>query len=255
MRPPNANNGGQERPGPPPPPVNPNQQQGGGPGGVPFGELEALRNSVRGMEFPPTVHNQPSLAQQTAVYLRRMQNEMLRMMPQFNRSIQLIEEGSIQHLNQLIPVFQALSRASNGAVDTIQRLTQPPPPPPQQPPQPQPQPPQQQPPAQQLPSQSNEPLITEENLGRTNNNRVGPEPPGMRIGQPEPASPPPPRPNPNPQGPPNIMNVLSGAMQSGNLNLGNLMGQLQQQPTGMTQSATRRMEVNPQPNQPPRDNN
>ena len=102
---------------------------------MPFGDLETLRENITRIQFPASVHNQPTMAQQTAVYLRRLQNEMLRVMPQINRSVQLIEEGNHQQLTQLIPVFESFNRANNVAIESIQRLNQPnqPSPPPQPP--------------------------------------------------------------------------------------------------------------------------
>lgn len=55
------------------------------------------------------------------MYLRRLQSEMLRFIPHLNRSIQLMQEGRVTHLPDLIPIFHSLNFANSGAVDVIQR--------------------------------------------------------------------------------------------------------------------------------------
>ena len=44
-------------------------------------------------------------------------------MPQLNRSIQMLQEGRVHHLNDLIPIFQSINTANTGAVNVIQRFT------------------------------------------------------------------------------------------------------------------------------------
>lgn len=55
------------------------------------------------------------------MYLRRLQSEILRFVPHLNRSIQLMQEGRVTHLPDLIPIFHSLNFANSGAVDVIQR--------------------------------------------------------------------------------------------------------------------------------------
>ena len=44
-------------------------------------------------------------------------------MPQLNRSIQMLQEGRVSQLNDLIPIFQSINTANTGAVNVIQRFT------------------------------------------------------------------------------------------------------------------------------------
>jgi hypothetical protein len=71
-------------------------------------------------EVPPTgIANGREL---TAQYLRKLQNEMLRFIPQLNRGIQLLQEGRVGHLADFLPIFQALNGSNAVAMEAIQRL-------------------------------------------------------------------------------------------------------------------------------------
>ena len=45
----------------------------------------------------------------------------MRFIPQLSRSIQMLQEGRVGHLGDLVPIFQGLSASNTGAVDVIQR--------------------------------------------------------------------------------------------------------------------------------------
>ena len=42
-------------------------------------------------------------------------------MPQLNRGIQMLQEGRVNHLNDLITIFQSINTANTGAVNVLQR--------------------------------------------------------------------------------------------------------------------------------------
>lgn len=44
-------------------------------------------------------------------------------MPQLNRSIHMLQEGRVNHLNDLIPTLQSINSANTGAVNVIQRFS------------------------------------------------------------------------------------------------------------------------------------
>ena len=58
---------------------------------------------------------------QTLLYLRKYQSELLKFMPQLSRGIQLLQEGRANHLNSFLPTFRALNTANDGAIDVVQR--------------------------------------------------------------------------------------------------------------------------------------
>jgi hypothetical protein len=68
---------------------------------------------------PIPLHANPR--EQTLLYLRRLQSEMLRFMPQLSRSIQMLQEGRVNHLPDLVPILQGFSASNTGAIDVIQR--------------------------------------------------------------------------------------------------------------------------------------
>ena len=57
-------------------------------------------------------------------YLRRLQNNMLRFVPQLNRGIQLLQEGRTTHLPDLIEIFESLSASNTGAVHILHSLNE-----------------------------------------------------------------------------------------------------------------------------------
>lgn len=46
-----------------------------------------------------------NIREQTAQYLKRLQHQMLRMIPQINRGVQLLSEGRVTHMPGFIPLF------------------------------------------------------------------------------------------------------------------------------------------------------
>jgi hypothetical protein len=85
--------------------------------------LAQLQNNINRLNFPlEQLPQNASMRDQTLLYLRRLQSEMLRFVPQLNRGIQLLQEGRITHLNEFVPVFHSLNLANTVAVEAIQRL-------------------------------------------------------------------------------------------------------------------------------------
>ena len=59
-----------------------------------------------------------------AKYLRRLQHQNTRALSQLNRVIGLLEEGNTSHLQNFIPVFEALNESNNTAISAIKKITQ-----------------------------------------------------------------------------------------------------------------------------------
>lgn len=81
-----------------------------------------LQTTINRLNLPneqPQLHLTPR--DQTVMYLRRLQSEILRFIPHLNRAIQLLQEGRVTHLPELIPIFHSLNFANSGAVDVLQR--------------------------------------------------------------------------------------------------------------------------------------
>jgi hypothetical protein len=67
-----------------------------------------LNQTISTLDLPsePVLDNQQlSLREQTAQYLRRLQHQYMRMIPQLNRSIQLLNDGRVTHLNEVLRLF------------------------------------------------------------------------------------------------------------------------------------------------------
>lgn len=89
--------------------------------------LEQLEQSISRMNLPPyNLPNSSNPREYTVQYLRRLQNNMLRFIPQLNRGIQLLQEGRTTHLSEFIHIFESLSNSNNGAIEAIRALAQPP---------------------------------------------------------------------------------------------------------------------------------
>lgn len=86
------------------------------------GSLNHLETTINRLNLPGEQIPQHLNAREATVhYLRRLQSEMLRFIPQLNRGIQLTQEGRFTHLNDLIPVFHSLNFANTAAIELIQR--------------------------------------------------------------------------------------------------------------------------------------
>lgn len=77
-----------------------------------------LNETITTLNLPaePVLSNQQlSLREQTAQYLRRLQHQYMRMIPQLNRTVQLLNEGRISHLNEILRLFEAIDGANHHA--------------------------------------------------------------------------------------------------------------------------------------------
>lgn len=87
--------------------------------------LEQLEQSISRVNLPPyNLPNNSNPREYTVQYLRRLQNNMLRFIPQLNRGIQLLQEGRTTHLPEFMNIFESLSNSNTGAIEAIRALTQ-----------------------------------------------------------------------------------------------------------------------------------
>lgn len=185
-----------------------------------------MEQSISRVNLPPySLPNNSNPREYTIQYLRRLQNNMLRFIPQLNRGIQLLQEGRTTHLPEFINIFESLNSSNNGAVEAIRALTQPP----QQPQQhnhncndpthqhhhqqQQQQQQQQQPASNEMQNEGiNATIIIEENGDGTGNGAIN-----VEIS--------------NQQGQANIINAMSGFLQPGSgFNFANLFAPRNEQP-------------------------
>ena len=88
--------------------------------------LEQLEQSISRVNLPPySLPNNSNPREYTIQYLRRLQNNMLRFIPQLNRGIQLLQEGRTTHLPEFVSIFESLNSSNTGAIEAIRALTQP----------------------------------------------------------------------------------------------------------------------------------
>lgn len=68
------------------------------------------------------IHGNPRI--NAISYLRRLQNDMLRFIPQLGRAIQMLQDGRVTHLPDFIDIFESLSASNAGAVSLIRTLNE-----------------------------------------------------------------------------------------------------------------------------------